>query len=332
MRAEKAEQMNLWRSTVKESGEQQEIYTGRIGQFFIYLGKQFRLFVFQSDWKVLPMSAIIAVLVSIAVGRGLFQTMEGTFQGTFALTCVCIWNGFFNSIQAICRERAIIKREHRAGLHITSYVAAHIVYQFFLCASQVAITLIVCRSLGVQYPAKDQFGLGITTELFITLLLITFASDMMALMISAIVHTQMAAMTVMPFMLIIQLVFSGFIALPDYLKDVSRLMISKWGVQGLCVISDYNSLPAVMIWNKMASGGDRIDIVDGVTMKDVLDVVEQEGMRETVLEKLSQANQRPDFAAVVENLTESWRLLILFSIVFAVVTVVFLEFIDRDKR
>ncbi len=161
----------------------------------------------------------------------------------------------FNSIQAICRERAVIKREHRAGLHITSYVAAHIVYQFFLCSAQVAITLIVCRALGVQYPEKDSIGIGITAKLFITLLLITFAADMMALMISAIVHSQMAAMTVMPFMLIIQLVFSGFIMLPDYLKDVSRLMISKWGVQGLCVISDYNSLPAVMIWNKMSACG-----------------------------------------------------------------------------
>ncbi len=75
-----------------------------------------------------------------------------------------------------------------------------------------------------------------------------------------------------------------------------------------------------------------IDIVDGVTMKDVLDVVEQEGMRDAVLEKLSQANQRLDFAATVGNLAESWRYLIMFSIVFAVVTVVFLEFIDRDKR
>ena len=144
-------------------------YRGRIGQFFIYLAKQFRLFVLQSDWKVLPMSAIIAAMVSMAVGQPLFVTMEGNFQGAFALTCVCIWNGFFNSIQAICRERAVIKREHRAGLHITSYVLSHLFYQLFLCAAQSAITIMVLSVTGVKFPANGVSSLGFTNEFFITL-------------------------------------------------------------------------------------------------------------------------------------------------------------------
>ena len=47
--------------------------------------------------------------------------MEGTLMGAFAIACVCIWTGSFNSIQVICRERDVIKREHRAGMHISSY-------------------------------------------------------------------------------------------------------------------------------------------------------------------------------------------------------------------
>lgn len=331
MRAAREEQTNLWRNTVQESEIVKNKYTGHFGQFLIYFGKFFRLFVFQSDWKVLPMSAIIAAMVSMAVGKGLFLTMEGTFQGTFALTCVCIWNGFFNSIQSICRERPIIKREHRAGLHITSYVLAHIVYQLFLCAAQSLITIVVCAVTGVTMPSSGVM-FGFSTELFITLFLITFSADLMALMISAIVHTQMSAMTVMPFMLIIQLVFSGFIELPEMLSDVSKLMLSKWGVQGLCVISDYNNLPAVMIWNKMSSGGDKIDLGGGVSLKDVLGIIDEEGMRDTVLHKLGQASQRADFAATAENLISSWVYLAAFAFVFAIVTIVFLEFVDHDKR
>ena len=114
-------------------------HTGHISQTVIYLGKLFRMFIFQNDWKVLPMSAVIAGLVSFAVGKNLFRTMEGTLTGTFALSCVCIWNGFFNSIQSVCRERAIIKREHRSGLHISSYVAAHMIYQSLLCVLQVFV-------------------------------------------------------------------------------------------------------------------------------------------------------------------------------------------------
>ena len=306
-------------------------YTGRIGQFFIYLNKQFRLFVLQSDWKVLPMAAIIAAMVSIAVGRGLFVSMEGTFQGTFALTCVCIWNGFFNSIQSICKERAIIKREHRAGMHITSYVCAHLVYQFILCILQVAITITVLGITGVKYPVTGVV-FGFVPEMFISMLLITYAADVCALMVSSIVKTSTAAMTVMPFILIIQLVLSGFIALPEALSDATNLMLSKWGVMSLCVISDYNSLPAVMIWNKMVASGDRIDLGGGVTMGQLLGIVEEQGMRDTILQKLGEANAREDFAANLTNLVNSWGHLIAFTVVYAVIAVVFLEFIDKDSR
>ena len=87
-------------------------YRGRIAQIFIYLGKLVRMFLYQNDWKMLPMAAVIAAIVTYAVGGNLYQTQEGTASGSFALICVCIWNGFFNSIQVVCRERDIIKREH----------------------------------------------------------------------------------------------------------------------------------------------------------------------------------------------------------------------------
>ena len=102
-------------------------HKGRLAQTGIYLGKFLRMFIYQSDWKVLPMAAIIAGVVTFVVGSNLFVTQEGTLTGSFALVCVCIWNGFFNSIQVVCREREIIKREHRAGLHMSSYVGAQMI-------------------------------------------------------------------------------------------------------------------------------------------------------------------------------------------------------------
>ena len=76
-------------------------HKGRLGQVWIYLGKFLRMFVYQNDWKVLPMGAIIAAVVTFVVGANLFKTQEGTKLGVFALVCVCIWNGFFNSIQVV---------------------------------------------------------------------------------------------------------------------------------------------------------------------------------------------------------------------------------------
>ena len=128
------------------------LYRGRSAQVWIYLGKLLRMFIYQNEWKVLPMAAVIAALVCYVVGDNLFKTMEGTLLGCFAVSCICIWNGFFNSIQVICRERAIIKREHRSGMHISSYVAAHMVYQAILCLGQTLVTMQVFFLMHVQFP------------------------------------------------------------------------------------------------------------------------------------------------------------------------------------
>ena len=127
-------------------------YPGRGSQVLIYLGKLLRGFIYQSDWKVMPLAALIAGLVSMVVRRDFFLTMEGTIKGAFALTCVGIWNGCFNSIQVVCRERDIIKREHRSGLHISAYIFSHMVYQAGLCLLQTIITLYVCKMTGMQFP------------------------------------------------------------------------------------------------------------------------------------------------------------------------------------
>ena len=116
-------------------------HRGRGAQVRIYLGKMLRMFIYQNDWKVLPMAALIAGLVGMVIRTRLFVNMEGTLMGAFALVMVCIWNGCFNSIQVICRERDVIKREHRSGMHISSYIVSHMLYQALLCLAQTAVTL-----------------------------------------------------------------------------------------------------------------------------------------------------------------------------------------------
>ncbi|MCR4589995.1 MAG: ABC transporter permease [Lachnospiraceae bacterium] len=247
------------------------------------------------------------------------------------MACVGMWNGCFNSIQVICRERQIVKREHRAGMHITSYVVAHLIYQLFLCSMQTLITVLVCKYTGVYYPAEGIISTSFSVDLFITLLLVTYAADVLALMVSAIVHSTTSAMTVMPFMLIVQLVFAGFLQLPEYLKEVSDLMITRWGMKAFCVIGHYNELPAVVIWNKLRAASN-VELMQGVTLADAMNALEEQGMRETVQYKLAAATQNPDYNATIENLLSSWGHLVAFILVFAFLTIVFLEFIDKDKR
>ena len=160
-------------------------HRGRSSQIIIYLGKIFRIFLYQNDWKVLPMSAVVAGMAALVVRGGMFQSMERTLTGSLALTCVAIWNGFFNSIQVVCRERSIIKREHRAGMHVSAYIAAHMIFQAMLCAIQTGILLYVCSMMGIIFPWKGLITDLFLVDLWITLFLVTYASDMMSLLISS---------------------------------------------------------------------------------------------------------------------------------------------------
>ena len=65
-------------------------HRGRIAQIGIYFGKFLRMFVYQSDWKMLPMAAIIAGLVGFALGADFGVNMEGTLTGVFAVVCVVL--------------------------------------------------------------------------------------------------------------------------------------------------------------------------------------------------------------------------------------------------
>ena len=260
-------------NTVKPARIRRIRHTGRLSQVRIYLGKQLRFFINENDWKVLPMAAIIAGLVGMVIRRRFWLNMEGDLIGAFALACVAIWNGCFNSIQCVCRERGIIKREHRSGMHISSYIAAHMIYQFLLCVAQTAITMFVLRQLGVQIPRLS--GGTITSfailDLGITFFLITYAADMMSLFLSSISHTTTGAMTLMPFILIFQLVFSGgIIPLPEWSRPLSNFTISNYGIKAIASLSGYNELPMNAVWTTL-SGMKGSEIGGTVTVGDIVD-------------------------------------------------------------
>ena len=411
-------------------------HTGRGSQVLIYLGKQFRFFINQNDWKVLPMAAVIAGLVGMVIRNRFFVNMEGSLIGSFALTCVAIWNGCFNSIQAVCRERAIIKREHRSGMHITSYIAAHMIYQFMLCAAQTVITMFVLRQLNVPIPRNEGYMTPwMIFELGITMFLISYASDMMSLFLSSISRTTTGAMTLMPFILIFQLVFSGgIIPLPAWSRPISNFTISNYGIKALASQSGYNEMPMTSVWNTLSgmrnseiSGtvtlgelldkldspvverqrdkkvlktytiGEIIDILNGaddtlhlrekkigmitfgevldilkanegissevvneeltvgqivdflkqnealqqyrdksftlkITVGDVLDFFGEENVKEFVQRKTAEAAHKPEYEKSVRNITFNWLMLCVFIFVFALLSTVALELIDKDKR
>ncbi len=399
-------------------------HSGRGGQVLIYLGKQLRFFINENDWKVLPMAAIIAGLVGMVIRKRLFITMEGTLIGAFALVCVAIWNGSFNSIQSVCRERAIIKREHRSGLHISSYVTAHMIYQLLLCLMQTGLTMYVLRLTGVQFPKEGFMTPWMIVDVGISMLLISYAADMMSLFLSSISRTTTGAMTLMPFVLIFQLVFSGgIIPLPAWSQNLSYFTVSNYGVKVIAAQAGYNELPMATGWNtlesmrarevggtftlgqvldllnspsmegkrdtevlpamrvsdvlsdllagqnetdrslalslaEMATGdtnamtspvslGQLIDFANSseaiqakrdqtftfqTTVGELLNTFGEEKIRAAVEEATAEAARKPEYDRTEDNVIENWFMLGFFILLFAMLSMIALELIDKDKR
>ena len=251
-------------------------HRGRGAQVWIYLGKMLRMFVYQNDWKVLPMAALIAGLVGMVIRPRLFITMEGTLMGGFAMVMVCIWNGCFNSIQVICRERDVIKREHRSGMHISSYIVSHMLYQALLCMAQTSVTLYITNLVGVKYPSQGLFTPWLIVDFGISMFLITYASDMMSLWVSCLSRSTTTAMTIMPFVLIFQLVFSGgMLSLPAWTSSITPFTISNPALKVLAAQGDYNARPTLTIWNQVQKMK-KNEVSVTITLGQVLDILGKE--------------------------------------------------------
>ena len=270
----------------------------RWGQVRVYAGKCFRQFIDEKQWKNFISALIIIGIISLVTSEDMFLHYQDTKNGTFAVICACIWIGLFNSIQSVCRERAIVKREHRTGLHISSYIAAHVIYEFFICFVETLIVFVVLYLKNADHMPESGLVFPMIPDMFLTLFLITFSADMIALLISCVVKSETTAMTVMPFVLIIQLVMSGQIFdLSGISEKISNFTISKWGQNGICAIAntnaDVNAEYEAFIEMKDIAGG---------------------------------------CAPEAKTLLKVWGLLILFSVVYILIGIIALKQVDRDKR
>ena len=87
-----------------------------------------QLYILKSNIKKILMIILLpvatAVIVGIVSGDDVFVTLEDTKSTLFTIVCVSIWIGLFNSIQEICQERTILKREYMSDLKLISYIVS----------------------------------------------------------------------------------------------------------------------------------------------------------------------------------------------------------------
>lgn len=214
--------------------------------FYILLGEKRNLII-----SLLFPAAAGLVTVWIG-GEKMFLTMEGTRAGCFILICAAIWCGLFNSIQVVVKERPNIRRDYVSGaVRIACYTTSRALVQLGLCIIQAAVLVMSIPMIGSVYendlPEEALVLSAPLMEYYISLLLVMYAADTMGLMISCIVKSEQLASQLSPYILIVQLLFSGVLfELKDAATSVSALMLSRWGMEALGNISDLNSIQSAI--------------------------------------------------------------------------------------
>ncbi len=188
-----------------------------------------------------------AVTVFIA-GKDMFVNYEGTKSACFVFCCAAIWGGLFNSIQIVAKERDSIRRDYAAGMRLGCYTLSKAVVQAILCLVQTVFLTCGLFSIhliyGNELPENGLIFPAVLVEYNISTFLLMFAADGMGLFISCFVKKAETASIVAPYVLILQLIFSGILFNMDGISRIlSYSMLSRWGMEALGSISDLNSIP-----------------------------------------------------------------------------------------
>ena len=213
-------------------------------QVSIYFRKFLRLLLNKKSLFFVLEAILLPFIISIAFNANeVFDKYHITRTSSIMFISAALWIGLFNSVTSICNERKVIKFEYQIkGLSLPSYVVARVLTELVLCLIEAVLMMgtIVVRYPRIQGNGSEIFLLGIT------LFLVIFTSDMLALLISAFVKKSSQAMTAMPLVLMVQLLFSNFLQSLDekipFLVWISHATITRWGTTAFFRIANMNNM------------------------------------------------------------------------------------------
>ena len=305
---------------------------------------------------------LLAILIGIVTTESFLVTQITTKVVLFALSCAAFWVGMFNTIQEVCKERKILRREYMTGLSLTSYISSKMIVMAamtFIQSLLLTVTFFTTVSIRFQNLPKPKelvipegvFGLGIV-EIFISVYLAALASAAMGLCVSSFFNNPDRAMTVAPILILPQILFSNtLIPLSDnfLMKLISSCITSKWSVQSMASSVDIGAKQS-SVQNTLESNeqfknlqgfgkdiGDITTIVKETYGVDISDKIPEiptaDSFPATEIEGIvpiiSIANE-PEKSAKL-NLLLSWLMLIVFTIAFLALARLVLSKIRKEK-
>jgi hypothetical protein len=147
------------------------------------------------------------------------------------LAASAIWFGAINAAKEIVKELPVFRRERLAGLRVAPYLASKFVVLAALCLVQ-TLALLGIVWWRVELPSSGAIMWG-PLELWITLNLAALAALGLGLVISAWMNNADRATSLVPILLIPQLIFVGGPGTGTAGRWLSYVMISHWAVEAM---------------------------------------------------------------------------------------------------
>lgn len=150
----------------------------------------------------------------------------------FVMAFAAVLFGCINGVRAIVGETAIYRRERMVNLRIAPYMLSKIVVLGILSLFQSAVLVYI---VNMKAPFQQGIFLPIFAEIYITIVLTTLAGLMMGLAVSAFAPNTDRAMSLIPLVLIPQVIFSGtvFELNTPFLQAIGALFATRWSIAAL---------------------------------------------------------------------------------------------------
>lgn len=196
---------------------------------------------FQQMLLLFAQAPVVAVLLALVTTDDLYSSYDDTKAIMFSIGCASIWLGLLNSVQEICKEKVILQKEHMADLKLSAYLLSKFIVQGMLAFVQATLMVLIFQ--GMVGKSDNNILIDSFWDIQLICFLSILSAATLGLFISSLVKNSNLAMSIIPLILVPQLLFSGMLFKLEGIADfISNFVLCRWTVEGLGTSVNLNDL------------------------------------------------------------------------------------------
>lgn len=213
------------------------------GQFY-WLFRRYKQIKF-NDWKNTIVMVLQAPIIAVFICL-IFKEIR--LAVLFLSAISAIWFGINNSAREIAGEQAIYQRERNFNLRLFPYIFSKITLLSFFAFAQAVLFNIIIYLFYYTHHNTASWTNPVASSLWMFMLILS--GSFCGLYISSASGTTEKAMSIVPIVIIPQIMLAGVVAVitSRWVELISYLTLSRWGTEGFThlqeKIFDKNPVPA----------------------------------------------------------------------------------------